>query len=169
MITDKTPIDINRWLSQKKPFLFIDEVVEIKYPIIDKKRKDIVPKDLLGTEVVCKFFTDENLDFFKGHFPGDPIVPGVILLEMMGQACAFTMCRKWTYEEIGDLGTALVGIDNAKFRKAIRPNERLTICTTYVRLRNPIGIFDCKIWSKESGELVASATLKNILFEGKRK
>ena len=60
MITDKTPIDINRWLSQKKPFLFIDEVVEIKYPIIDKKRKDIVPKDLLGTEVVCKFFTDEK-------------------------------------------------------------------------------------------------------------
>ena len=168
MITYQLQIDVERWLAQRKPFLFIDEVVQVKYPILQKSRKDIIPKDLLGSEVTCKFFTDEKLDFFKGHFPDEPIVPGVILLEMMGQACAFTMCRKWTYEEIAELGVALVGIDNAKFKKAVRPNETLTIMTKYVKIRQPIGVFDCKILD-EDGEVVATATLKNIIFEGERK
>jgi 3-hydroxyacyl-[acyl-carrier-protein] dehydratase len=167
MIKYQMNVDIGRWLSQKKPFLFIDEVVEIKYPILEKKRKDITPSDLIGSEVICKFFTDENLDFFRGHFPGDPVVPGVILLEMMGQTCAFTLCRKWSYEDIKSFGSALVGIDNARFKKAVRPNETLTIHTKYVKNRRPLGVFDCKILN-ESGALVASATLKNMIFEGDR-
>lgn len=167
MIKYQMNVDTDRWLSQKKPFLFIDEVVELKYPILEKKRKDITPSDLIGSEVICKFFTDENLDFFKGHFPNDPVVPGVILLEMMGQACAFTLCRKWSYEDIKSLGSALVGIDNARFKKAVRPNETLTIHTKYVKNRKPLGVFDCKILN-ESGSLVASATLKSIVFEGER-
>jgi len=167
MITYQMNVDIDRWLSQKKPFLFIDEVVELKYPILEKKRKDITPTDLIGSEVICKFFTDENLDFFKGHFPGDPVVPGVILLEMMGQACAFTLCRKWSYEDIKSLGSALVGIENARFKVPVRPNETLTIYTKYVKNRKPLGVFECKILN-ESGSLVASATLKNVVFEGER-
>jgi 3-hydroxyacyl-[acyl-carrier-protein] dehydratase len=160
-------VDVNRWLEQIKPFLFIDEVVELKYPILEKKRKDITPSDLIGSEVICRFFTDENLDFFKGHFPGDPVVPGVILLEMMGQACAFTLCRKWSYEDVKSISSALVGVDNARFRTPVRPNETLTIYVKYVKNRKPLGVFDCKILN-ESGALVASATLKSVVFEGER-
>lgn len=167
MITYQMNVDVNRWLEQIKPFLFIDEVVELKYPILEKKRKDITPSDLIGSEVICRFFTDENLDFFKGHFPGDPVVPGVILLEMMGQACAFTLCRKWSYEDVKSISSALVGVDNARFRTPVRPNETLTIYVKYVKNRKPLGVFDCKILN-ESGALVASATLKSVVFEGER-
>ena len=52
MITYMIETDVDRWLPQKKPFQFIDEVIELKFPTLKKKRKDITPKDLLGSEVV---------------------------------------------------------------------------------------------------------------------
>ena len=89
MITYMIETDVDRWLPQKKPFRFIDKVIELKFPTLKKKRKDITPKDLLGSEVMCTFYTDENLDFFKGHFPDNPTLPGVIQIEMMAQAGSF--------------------------------------------------------------------------------
>jgi 3-hydroxyacyl-[acyl-carrier-protein] dehydratase len=164
MITYMIETDVDRWLPQKKPFQFIDEVVYMRFPTLKKKRKDIVPKDLIGSEVVCKFYTDENLDFFKGHFPDNPTLPGVIQIEMMAQACSFTMRRKWNYEEFQKLGTALIGIENTRFKKPVGTNETLTITTKYVKVRNPLGVFDCKI-ENEQGDLVAQATLKSIMIE----
>ena len=156
--------DIDRWLPQKKPFQFIDKVVEMKFPQLGKKRKDINPKDLIGSEVVCTFFTDENLDFFRGHFPDNPTLPGVIQIEMMAQACSFTMRRKWSYEEFQKLGTAIVGVDKIRFRTPVGPNETLTIFTKYVKVRNPLGVFECRI-ENEQGDIVAEGTLKSIMID----
>ena len=103
MITYMIETDVDKWLPQKKPFQFIDEVVQMKFPILQKKRKDITPKDLLGSEIVCTFYTDENLDFFKGHFPDNPTLPGVIQIEMMAQSSSFTMRRKLSYDEFNKL------------------------------------------------------------------
>jgi len=164
MLTYMIETDVDKWLPQKKPFQFIDEVIEMKFPILKKKRKDITPKDLIGSEVVCSFFTDENLDFFKGHFPDNPTLPGVIQIEMMAQACSFTMRRKWTYEEFKKLGTALIGVENTRFKLPVGVNETLTITTKYVKVRNPLGVFECKI-ENEQGRVVAQATLKSIMIE----
>ena len=46
---------------------------------------------------MCTFYTDENLDFFKGHFPSMPIVPGVILIEALAQTSGVVVSKKLTY------------------------------------------------------------------------
>lgn len=56
-------------LPQREPFLFIDEVVELEE----------------GKRVVAKKYLDPKADFFKGHFPGNPVMPGVLTIEAMGQ------------------------------------------------------------------------------------
>ena len=164
MITYMIETDVDRWLPQKKPFQFIDEVVQMKFPILQKKRKDITPKDLLGSEIVCTFYTDENLDFFKGHFPDNPTLPGVIQIEMMAQSSSFTMRRKLSYDEFNKLGTALISVENARFKLPVGINETLTIFSKYVKVRHPLGVFECRI-ENEKGQTVAQATLKSIMIE----
>lgn len=57
-------------LPQRDPFLFIDEVIEVEE----------------GKRIVAKKYLDPNADFFKGHFPGNPVMPGVLIVEAMAQA-----------------------------------------------------------------------------------
>lgn len=63
-------MNIKSILPQREPFLFIDEVIEVEE----------------GKRVVAKKYLDPKADFFKGHFPGNPVMPGVLTIEAMGQA-----------------------------------------------------------------------------------
>tara|TARA_R100001086_G_C11674328_1_gene213829 strand:+ start:48 stop:548 length:501 start_codon:yes stop_codon:yes gene_type:complete len=165
MIRYDLTTDTSEWLPQKEPFKFIDKVVSMKFPLMWKKRIDITPQDLVGSEIICKFFVDEKLGFFEGHFPENPILPGVIQIEMMAQATSFTMRRLWSYKEFKKRKIALVGIENMRFKKPVFPNETLTIHTKYVKFRYPLGIFDCKI-ENQQGDVVAKGTIKSTMIEG---
>ncbi len=96
---------IEELIPQRKPFLFVDKVLSFD-----------------GTTIQTEFVMHENLDFFKGHFPGNPIVPGVILQEALFQTGAAFMSLQ--NKEGGGLGV-VTRVQNAKFKNMVRPNEKI--------------------------------------------
>lgn len=97
--------EIRELLPHRKPFLFVDR--------IEKADKD----EIIG----YKRFSDDEF-FFKGHFPGYPIVPGVILIESLAQ------CGGAGVNEMGILGDSLIvlaAVEKAKFRKQVKPGDEI--------------------------------------------
>ena len=90
-------------LPHRPPFLFLDEVVFCDSEKIEAKR-------VFGSQE----------PFFQGHFPGHPIVPGVILVEAMAQALAY-----WRFYTVGDSKILLAGVDKARFRKPVSPEDEV--------------------------------------------
>ena len=105
-------MNIKELIPQREPFLFINEIQSIDE----------------GTIEVSMIF-DENMEFFKGHFPGNPIVPGVILTEHCFQSGAALISSKSN----GDFKNKLAvvsRINSAKFKNIVRPNEIIKTKTT---------------------------------------
>ena len=102
--------EIQSLLAHRYPFLLVDRVTEIE-----------VGKKLIGFKNVTI-----NEDFFNGHFPGHPVMPGVLILEALAQACAL-LAYKSSGLDPKQLVIYLMAIDNAKFRKPVVPGDRLTL------------------------------------------
>ena len=103
--------EIKKYLPHREPFLFIDEVVEIQENEIIHARKLI----------------SEDEFFLEGHFPGNPIFPGVIIIEALGQASGilgFTTMKK-TPEE-GSI-YVLAGVDKVRFRRRVIPGDTIDL------------------------------------------
>ncbi|MCL2139446.1 MAG: 3-hydroxyacyl-ACP dehydratase FabZ [Treponema sp.] len=100
--------EIEKLLPHREPFLFVDEIIEA-----DENK--IIAK---------KVFTEKEF-FFKGHFPGYPVVPGVILIETMAQSGGAGL------RKIGILGDDslffLASVDRVKFRRKIRPGDEVRL------------------------------------------
>ena len=79
-----------------------------------------------------------NEPFFQGHFPGEPVMPGVLILESMGQV-ASVMVAVRLGEGQKDKIAFLAGVDNARFRRPVRPGDRLVTRAELTRLRGTIG------------------------------
>jgi 3-hydroxyacyl-[acyl-carrier-protein] dehydratase len=156
------------FLPHRDPFLFVDSVEEINTPEIRPVSKDEAPlkitdKDLIGSSVVCNFFTREDLDIFRGHFPGKPILPGVVQVEMMAQSASFMIVNYIKDPQNINLDVALMGVSKAKFRKPIVPNMNLRIESVCTRCRGPVMEYDCKIFN--DGILMSEASvLASIRF-----
>lgn len=125
------PADI---LPHRPPFLMIDEVLRCD-------EKSIV--------AVRTFREDE--EFFRGHFPGNPIVPGVLLIEGMAQALAYLALR-------GPASAVyLTGVDRARFRKPVVPGDRVEF---EVRIEGErLGILRARCEARVDGHRVADAVL----------
>jgi 3-hydroxyacyl-[acyl-carrier-protein] dehydratase len=83
---------VMNFIPHREPFLFIDSVESVTYPGIDLKKGDLLEaKDTLNAEIVAHYRTKEDHPIFAGHFPGNPILPGVVQIEMMAQAAAFAL------------------------------------------------------------------------------
>lgn len=122
-------------LPHRPPFLFLDEVVELH------------PHSIIA---VRRFRPEE--DFFKGHFPDYPIVPGVILVEAMAQAFAYLMIHQYGIETV-----YLTGIDRARFRKPVIPNDLVTLRVKVEGER--MGLVTAKGEATVEGAKVADARL----------
>ena len=97
-----------------------------------------------------------NEPFFQGHFPGEPIMPGVLILEAMAQATgliAFTSL----IEPNGSSLYMLVGIDKARFRGQVVPGDQLQLHITLKRNMRGIGMFACE--ARVDGDIVAEAEM----------
>ncbi len=141
VLATETSLDIRRVLDtlpHRYPFLMIDRVLEVKD----------------DTVVALKNVTI-NEPFFQGHYPGNPVMPGVLQIEAMAQTAGVLMLRKISAEG----KTALfMSCDKAKFRKAVRPGDQLTITAKLTKNRgNKIGVAEtqCTV----NGEVTSSAEL----------
>ncbi|MEE3079171.1 MAG: FabA/FabZ family ACP-dehydratase [Bdellovibrionota bacterium] len=139
-------------LPHRDPFLFIDEVYSIH-----SEKEVSAPKDLVGSVVEAGYYTKEDHEIFKGHFPGNPILPGVVQVEMMAQATSFGLVLLDPDLAKKNFDVALLSIANAKFRKPVVPNMQLTIKTICNKLRAGFLENDCQIFHGE--ELMSEATV----------
>lgn len=139
------------FLPHRDPFLFIDSVKEIILPESVKGMKGpFTPAQIVGGKAVCQFRVDDSVKVLEGHFPGDPILPGVVQVEMMAQAASFLCvhCIEKPIEQT-KLEVALLGIDSARFRKPIIPPMDLTVIAILTKVRGPIQMYDCEIYVGE--------------------
>ncbi|MCG2789854.1 MAG: 3-hydroxyacyl-ACP dehydratase FabZ [Actinomycetia bacterium] len=112
--------DIKKIIPHREPFLLIDEVLEVEPGKSIKAVKNV----------------DENEYYFKGHFPQNPIMPGVLMLEAIAQAGAIAVLL--LPENKGKLAL-FAGIDKARFKKIVRPGDKLEIEVEITDFRRNIG------------------------------
>ena len=131
-------IEIQKVLPHRYPMLFVDRILELE-PM----------KRAVG--IKCVTF---NEPFFQGHFPDRPVMPGVILLEAMGQVGGvMVMCSP----EHRDRIPYFAGMDRVKFRRPVVPGDQLRMTAEMIKYRGNIG----KVWTQAfvDGELAAEAEL----------
>jgi 3-hydroxyacyl-[acyl-carrier-protein] dehydratase len=139
-MTTLGPNEILKMLPHRYPFLMVDRVVDI---IDDKK--------IIGIKNVSF-----NEPFFQGHFPGEPIMPGVMIIEAMAQVGGIFAIV--TFNIPPDLITYFVGIDNARFRKPVVPGNVLRFELEFEKERRGIYFFHGEAYVGD--DLVAEADLK---------
>ena len=148
--------EVLNFLPHRPPFLFIDTVESVTVDPEVLKKDEITSKDLVGSEVVAHFEIKEDLEILKGHFPGNPILPGVVQIEMMAQSSAFVSIAFNKMEKVGvKVETLLLGVESTRFRKPLLPGMKLKIHATMEKCRGPIAYYTCYIES--SGEKVSEA------------
>lgn len=135
--------DINKvmeFLPHRYPFLLIDRVIESE-----------------GTEYLSALKNvTVNEPFFQGHFPGQPIMPGVLILEAMAQATGLLAFSSMSEGHESKL-YMLVGIDKSRFRGQVIPGDQLILNVRLKRNMRGIGVFECK--ALVDGALVAEAEM----------
>ena len=113
--------EIEKIIPQRDPFLMIDEVEEF------------VP----GESCIGYKNVREDEWYFKGHFPGNPIMPGVLMVEALAQAGAVAIL---SMEENKGKNALFGGIEKMKFKKMVVPGDRLKLEVKIIKRKGPIGV-----------------------------
>lgn len=111
-----------------------------------------------GVAVEAELDVDPDLPLFAGHFPEHPVLPGVIIMEALAQAASF--CILVGRDAGGSIGF-LTGIDQAKFRRQVRPGETLSLRGRIVKSSSRLCV--AEVEAAVDGQLCASATQKYVL------
>ena len=130
--------EIEAILPHRPPFLLIDEVVELEP----------------GSRVVARKHVREDEFWTAGHFPGRPVMPGVLIVEAMAQAGAVAVLSE---EENRGRIAFFAGIDDVRFKRIVEPGDELELECELERVRGPIG--RGKATAKVDGKLAARGTL----------
>lgn len=133
-------LQIQQLLPHRFPFLMVDKVIECE------------PKKRL---TACKNVTI-NEPFFQGHFPGNPVFPGVLILEALAQATALLTAES---DDRYGKGTTyyLAGIDKARFKRQVVPGDQLMLEAVLIKNKRNIWSFECR--AEVDNELSVSANI----------
>jgi 3-hydroxyacyl-[acyl-carrier-protein] dehydratase len=141
-MTEMDVQQILKFLPQRYPMLMLDRVKECE-----------PGKRIVAIKNVCA-----NEPYFQGHFPGRPIMPGVLILEAMAQAAGVLVFASEAHGRDRDEHLYYyVGIDNARFKKPVVPGDQLEMEVTLERLVRNIGKFTCV--ARVGGSTVAEAVI----------
>jgi 3-hydroxyacyl-[acyl-carrier-protein] dehydratase len=125
-------------LPHREPFLLLDEVLELEP----------------GSHVVARKTVREDEWYLAGHFPGRPVMPGVLIVEAMAQAGAVAVLSE---EENRGRLALFAGIDDVRFKRIVEPGDELELRCELERVRGPIG--KGKATAHVGGQLAARGTL----------
>ena len=148
LLTTETSLDIGRVLEalpHRYPFVMVDRVLEFKG----------------DDQIVALKNVTINEPFFQGHFPGNPVMPGVLQLEAMAQAAGILMLRRTSTE---GKTTFFMSADKVKFRKPVRPGDQLIITAKLLKARGDklaTAEAECTV----NGEAVSSANLMFMIVD----
>lgn len=145
------PLDsrqIQAILPHRYPFLLIDRVLEI-----ERKKRIVVLKNVTANE-----------PFFAGHFPENPIMPGVLTVEAMAQAGAVLLLTE--FPDRDDKLVFFTGIEKARFRRPVVPGDQLRIEVQVLAWRSIAGRMDGKVFV--DGKLVAEAIISCAVVDRPR-
>jgi 3-hydroxyacyl-[acyl-carrier-protein] dehydratase len=142
---------IQRLIPHRPPFLLVDRVVAHEP----------------GKRLVAWKAVTMNEPFFVGHFPGHPVMPGVLVLEAMAQAAALLAVLDLPAEEIERKVTYLMGIDNARFRRPVLPGDRLELEVEVVRHKG--AVWKTRGTARVEGQVAAEAEYMAMLADAAQK
>jgi 3-hydroxyacyl-[acyl-carrier-protein] dehydratase len=133
--------DIKAYLPQRYPFLMVDRVLEIE----------------MGKRIKAYKNVTTNEEFFQGHFPGKPIMPGVMIIEALAQAAGVLGFK--SQEKLPRDGYIyyFVGADDVRLKRPVVPGDQLMLEAELVTVRRGIYKFQCR--ATVAGELACEATI----------
>lgn len=132
---------IQKLLPHRQPFLLVDRVVLVEP----------------GVRLVAWKGVTMNEPFFAGHFPGKPVMPGVLILEALAQACALLAMKSLPPEQVEDKITYLMSIDGAKFRRPVVPGDRLELHVEVTKRKGAV-------WRQRGSAVVDGQTVAEAEF-----
>ncbi|MGB0922260.1 MAG: 3-hydroxyacyl-ACP dehydratase FabZ [Alphaproteobacteria bacterium] len=133
-------------LPHRYPFLLVDRIININGDDSATGIKNVTI----------------NEPFFQGHFPGAPVMPGVLIVEAMAQT-AGALVMNAMGDDIGEKGVFFMTIDKCKFRKPVTPGDQLHIEIVKVKARNPVWKY--KAQAKVDGTLVAESEFSAMIAD----
>ena len=131
-------VEIMDILPHRQPFLLIDTVEELEP----------------GVRAVATKNVTFNEPYFAGHFPGNPVMPGVLIVEALAQTGAVAILSQ---PEWKGKTAYFAGVDKARFKQKVVPGDVLTLETEIIKIKGPIGIG--KAVARVNGKLACSAEL----------
>ena len=136
---------IKEYLPHRYPFLLLDRIVEW-----EKDKRIVALKNVTANE-----------PYFQGHFPHYAVMPGVLVVEAMAQACAMLGLLSLGQKDDGKHVYYFAGIDGARFKRPVRPGDQLLFEIEQLRLVRGLGKF--KAVARVDGAVVAEAELLCVL------
>ncbi|MDI4637276.1 MULTISPECIES: 3-hydroxyacyl-ACP dehydratase FabZ [Halomonadaceae] len=133
--------EIREYLPHRYPFLLVDRVMELEH----------------GARIVANKNVSINEPFFNGHFPHHPIMPGVLVIEALAQACGILGFKTVNKLPADGYVYYLVGSDNVRFKRPVMPGDQLRLEANVIRAKRGIWKFQCS--ASVDGEVACEAEI----------
>lgn len=138
--------EILELIPHKYPFLLVDKVIDYKE----------------GDSCIGIKNLTYNENFFQGHFPGNPVMPGVFVIEAMAQTASVLVSKQLQKKAKVNLDVLFANITNAKFKRVVRPGDRLEMFVKTIKNKLNIWFFESK--ASVDGKIVAEAEFSAMLI-----